>query len=87
MSVADRLRAVAQDVREDVSNNGGVEVEFDGRTVGVLILTSVLLTLFYYYARPGFFRTHFEDDLIGMLGLAKSSWKGILHTGTGHSRA
>ena len=73
-----RLRTIADDVRRDLADNGGVDGRFDARTVGVLLLTSVLLTLFYYYARPGFYHRHLDDTVLGALGLADSPFEGVV---------
>lgn len=71
------LRKRYDALRADLVQNGGVELELDRRTVGVFIVITVLLSLFYYYARPGFFRANFQSDLIEFLGLSESSWRGI----------
>lgn len=77
MYLLERARGIASEVKADLADNGGADMRLDARTVGVLVLVSVLLTLFYYYARPGFFRANFQADVLGALDLQKSTWKGI----------
>lgn len=78
MSVRTRVHDAIQEVKDDWGTNGGVEVKMDARAVGVLLLSSVLLTLFYYYGRPTFFRGSFEKAVVEALGLGDSEFRGVL---------
>lgn len=78
MSFRTRVRDAFQEVKEDWGTNGGVVVQMDARSVGVLLLSSVLLTLFYYYGRPNFFRGDFEKTVVEWMGLGKSDLRGVL---------
>lgn len=71
------LKGIYGETVDDLRNNGGVEVDLDLRTVGVLLLTCVLLTLFYYYGKTNFFRATFEADLLALLDMKKHPWSGI----------
>jgi hypothetical protein len=53
-SLKTRLLDAAGALRHDIVTNGGAPTAFDWRTFWVLILCSVLSTIFYYYARPNF---------------------------------
>lgn len=78
MTLVERARKALQDIKQDVATNGGVDVPMDLRSFGVLVLTSVLLTLFYYYGRPSHFRGELEATVVAWLGLGKSSLTGVL---------
>ncbi|MEZ4462293.1 MAG: CPBP family glutamic-type intramembrane protease [bacterium] len=78
MSVVERAKSALQEVKDDWTTNGGVNTTIDARSMGVLLLTSVLLTLFYYYGRPQVFRGSFEAWFVDLLGLGKSNLRGVL---------
>ncbi|MFP4596984.1 MAG: CPBP family intramembrane glutamic endopeptidase [Persicimonas sp.] len=73
------LRGFAARARAQWRTNGGAPISLDGRTLGVLVLTCVLLTLFYYFGRPGFFRqSSVELALAESLGLTTSPHRGLI---------
>ncbi|QDG54324.1 CPBP family intramembrane metalloprotease [Persicimonas caeni] len=73
------LRNFLAEARAELRANGGAPVSLDGRTVGVLVLTCVLLTVFFYYGRPGFFRSHtVEMAIAGALDLDTSVYRGLI---------
>lgn len=74
----DRLKQYFGGAWEDIASNGGVDLPLDRRSVAVLILTSVLLTFFYYYGRPVYFRSSLERDVVELLGMEKSTYRGLL---------
>ncbi|MGM0555050.1 MAG: CPBP family glutamic-type intramembrane protease [Myxococcota bacterium] len=77
MSLRNRWNEIVDHIRVDLNTNGGVDVELDTRTTAVLLLSSVLLTLFYYFGRPPFFRGELEMAFVGALGLDTSEFRGI----------
>ena len=77
MSLRERFTRIVDHVRDDFRNNGGIDVELDTRTTAVLILCSILLTLFYYYGRPPFFRSELEMAFVGAFGLDTSEFRGV----------
>jgi uncharacterized protein len=77
--LASYFRGLIAEARAELRSNGGAPVSLDSRTVWVLILTCILLTLFYYYGRPGFFRGRDIEPLIsGALGLDDSPYRGLI---------
>ena len=68
----------AKEVQETLNHNGPSAVDFDWRTVVLFALISLLLTLYYYYVRPTFFRRHFLSEVSALLGLEGSSYKDLL---------
>ena len=42
------------------------------------MLACILLTLFFYYARPNFYRRHLELLVAEALGMEQSTWRGLL---------
>lgn len=50
-------------VRHDLATNGGVEGPFDVRSWGTMLLTCVLLTLYYTYGSTRFFRQSFAPTV------------------------
>jgi membrane protease YdiL (CAAX protease family) len=72
-----RIRNIWQDTRDDLRNNGGVDVDLDARTVGVMLLACVLLTLFYYYGKTGFFRSELQQPVFELLDIGKHPWRGL----------
>lgn len=64
--------------RQDLRRNGGVEVDLDARTVGVMLVACVLLTLFYYYGKTGFYREVLQAPVLELLDLEKHPWRGLL---------
>lgn len=76
-----RIRESAAKIKADVLSNGGVAVPMDGRSVGVLLMCSVLLTLFYYYGRPVYFRSNLETHVVELLAWEKSTYRGLLAYG------
>lgn len=73
------LRGFYNEARDEFKNNGGAKIDLDLRTVGVLVITSVLLSLFYYYGRPGFFRrSSIELTLAGWLDLDASVYRSLI---------
>lgn len=73
-----RLRALLQNLREDLESNGGAPLPFVWRDVAVIALTCALLTIFYYYARPNFYRANLHADVVALLGMEKSAFRTIL---------
>lgn len=65
-----RLLNALGTLHRDVITNGGAPLAFDARTFWVLILCSVISTLFYYYARPSFYYSHLQNDVEALLGMA-----------------
>lgn len=78
MDLLHRAKSAFVEAKDDWLTNGGVQVTMDAQSVGVLLLTSVLLTLFYYYGRPYTFRGAPEAWLVDLLGLGKSNFRGVL---------
>ena len=74
----DALLDLLGESRHELTTNGGAPIRLDGRDVAVVILTCVLLTLFYYYARPGFFNEHMERPVAALLGLETSPYRSLL---------
>jgi membrane protease YdiL (CAAX protease family) len=73
------LRGFIAEARAELRSNGGAPITLDARTVGVLVLTCVLLTVFYYYGRPGFFRGRdIETALSSVLGLDASVYRTLI---------
>lgn len=64
--------------RHELTTNGGAKIPLNGRDVAVIILSCVLLTLFYYYARPGFFNHKLEVHVVSALGLETSPYRSVL---------
>jgi membrane protease YdiL (CAAX protease family) len=76
---ASYLRGFVAEARAELRSNGGAPVTLDSRTVGVLVLTCVLLTVFYYYGRPGFFRSRdVEMALASAFGLDASVYRSLI---------
>ncbi len=74
-----RARALGRDVLEDVASNGGAALPMHRRDVFTITLTSVLLTLFYYFAKPTTYRRHLSELGLAWTGLdASSSWAPLL---------
>ncbi len=77
--IANYLRGFASEARAELRANGGAPVSLDKRTVGVMLVTAVLLTLFYYYGRPGFFhRRAIDQPLVDWLGLQHSAYRSLV---------
>ena len=73
------LRGFVAEARAELRTNGGAPITLDTRTVGVLVVTCVLLTVFFYYGRPGFFRARaIETWLAGALELDKSVYRSLI---------
>jgi uncharacterized protein len=77
-SLKTRLLDAAGALRHDIVTNGGAPTAFDWRTFWVLILCSVLSTIFYYYARPNFYNSHLRDVVEGALGMTKHPLRSVL---------
>lgn len=75
------FRRLFEEAREELRTNGGAPIGLDSRTVGVMVITCVLLTLFYYYGRPGYFGSTFEGPVVEALGMEKSEYRGLLRYG------
>ncbi|MBA2662594.1 MAG: CPBP family intramembrane metalloprotease [Bradymonadaceae bacterium] len=75
------LKAMVATAKEDIATNGGAPVPLDVRTVAVMLVTCVLLTLFYYWGRPGFFQSQFDAPLSALLNLENSEYRGLLRYG------
>ncbi len=73
-----RLRALVQSIRADLEDNGGAPLPFVWRDVGVIVLTCALLTIFYYFARPNFYRASLESTVVSWLGMEKSAFRSLL---------
>jgi uncharacterized protein len=69
------------EARRELRTNGGAPIALDGRTVAVMIVTCVLLTLFYYYGRPGYFAANLEPRVVESLGFVGSDYVGLLRYG------
>lgn len=72
------IRKLFIEARDDLRNNGGIDVDLDARTVWVMLITCVLLTIFYYYGKTGFYREALEPDVLALLDLKKHPWRGLL---------
>lgn len=51
----DLIKSAAREVRDDLRDNGDAP-DFDWKTNTVFAVTAVLLTVFYYFGRSGYFR-------------------------------
>jgi len=69
------------EAKADIKSNGGIPVPLDARSVGVLLLTSLLLTIFYYYGRPLYFRSNLEKPLLEALSMETSTYRGLFAYG------
>ncbi len=78
MSLRDSLRDLRADITEELSTNGGAPISFDGRTVGTIAAICVLLTIFYYYARPNFYRSTLAGPVEQLLGMGDSTFASLL---------
>jgi membrane protease YdiL (CAAX protease family) len=65
-------------LRHDIVTNAGAPTAFDWRTFWVLILCSVLSTLFYYYARPNFYHNHLDKMVEAALGMTGHPLRSVL---------
>jgi membrane protease YdiL (CAAX protease family) len=73
------LRGFVAEARAELRSNGGAPVALDARTVGVLVLTCVLLTVFFYWGRPGFFRSRdIEMALASAFNLDASPYRSLI---------
>ncbi len=72
-----RLQSIKDDALADLRDNGGVEVTLDARTVGVMLLSCVLLTIFYYYGKTGFYRSNLQSEVYALLDIAKHPWRDL----------
>lgn len=73
------LRGFYDEARAELKSNGGAKIDLDWRTVGIFVLTSVLLTVFHYYGRPGFFRSRdIEMALAGWLKMDASPYRSLI---------
>lgn len=73
------LQGFAAEARAELRVNGGAPVSLDRRSVGVLVLTAVLLTVFYYYGRPGFFHDRsVEMAIAGYFDLDTSAYRSLI---------
>lgn len=80
--IANYLRGFASEARAELRSNGGAKIDLDWRTVGVLVVSSILLALFYYYGRPGFYRRGpIEQFLAGWLNLDASVYRSLIPYG------
>lgn len=78
-SILQFLRQFWAEARIAWSTNGGAPVRMDARTVGVFVLACVLLTVFYYFGRPTFFRQPDVELLIaGWTGLDDSHYRDLI---------
>ncbi len=59
-SWGEAIRARVRAVRDDLQHTEGVP-PLDARTTTVFVATAVLLTLFYYYGKSGFYRRELAD--------------------------
>lgn len=64
--------------RHELTTNGEAPIALDPRDVGVIVLTCVLLTLFYYFARPGYFNANLEQRTVALLGMETSPYRSLL---------
>ncbi|MFU8805793.1 MAG: CPBP family intramembrane glutamic endopeptidase, partial [Bradymonadaceae bacterium] len=80
-SITGYFKDLISEAREELATNGGAPIGLDARTVGVMIVTCVLLTLFYYYGRPGYFTSTFDAPVTAALGLEESEYRGLLRYG------
>lgn len=73
------VRELAAEARREWRTNGEAPVALEWRTVGVLVLTCVLLTLFYYFGRPDTFRAReVKGAIAGLLGLDASPYRELI---------
>lgn len=72
------IRNFLGEARHELSTNGGASIPLDKRSVGVMIVSCVLLTLFFYYARPGYFNRHLAVPVTEFLGMQKSPYRSLL---------
>lgn len=73
-----KLRAWLDTLRQDFAHNHGVAIPFDARTSALAVVICVLLTLFYYFARPSFYHSNLAGDVERVLGMTQSPWRGLL---------
>lgn len=66
------------EAKHELDTNGGHPLELDLRPVLVMSLVCVLLTLFYYYARPNFYNRHLADWIVPLLDMEKSAYRSLL---------
>lgn len=77
--LAARLRSAARAIAEDVRGNGGAPLPMHGRDLFTMTLASALLTLFYYYAKPSYYRRHLSKAFIEWSGVdRKADWVELL---------
>lgn len=74
----DRARAELAHVKAALVTNGGAPLPLVGRDVAVVVLACVLLTLFYYFARPDFYRSRLDTHVVSALGWQTSPYRGLL---------
>lgn len=77
-SLRARLADFLGEAHHELSTNGGVPLELRARDVLVVALVCVLLTLFYYYARPNFYREHLQEATLALLGMEESTYRTLL---------
>lgn len=70
-----------EDLRNDLKDNGGSGLPFDARTTLTLVISCILLTVYYYYGRPGYFQERFDKPLSALLGLTDSPYRDLLRYG------
>ncbi|MEM1347360.1 MAG: type II CAAX endopeptidase family protein [Myxococcota bacterium] len=74
-TLGERVKRGLRDAAADLRANGGAPLPLSWRDVFVMALVCVILTIFYYYARPNFYRRHLEADLLRWLAMEKSHWR------------
>lgn len=62
------LRGFWDELREDLAQN---DPKWTGQDLALLIIISVLLTVFYYYCRPGFFRQELWQETGQLVGIVQ----------------
>lgn len=73
-----RISAILTELREDLADNGGSGIPFDARTTLTIVVSCVLLTVYYYYGRPGFFQNNFDPAVAAWLGMTDSPHRDLL---------
>ena len=73
-----RIGRLFADIRAELASNGPSPLPMEARWIGFFCLVCVLLTLFYYYARPGFYRRELERPIAALLDMEKSAYRSLL---------
>ncbi len=78
---ANPFTAFFQEVRDDLRHNNGGPA-WTWQDAATFVFITVLMGIFYYYCRPGFFRGSLFNDTAQLLSLDRSDpWTGLLPYG------